>query len=145
MSWWLCAAAKGLRSQLDAKYPGRDKKSDGSIGNAAHAATTSDHNPANDSSPVGAVRAIDIDEDLLGVDGADPGEANLLAAQIVALGRFDARIKYVIFERVIWRRRTRWQPEKYTGPNAHLHHIHTSFTPVGDHDGKPFDLPLLRI
>ena len=145
MKWWTSAAVLQLLAQVNARFPGRDKRSDGVVGDLAHANRASDHNPNPNSKPPWCVRACDIDEDFFGVDGADPGDANLLAAQLVALGPDDPRLAYVIFERVIWRRRNGWRPERYTGANAHLKHIHVSMTSRGDHDGLPFALPILEV
>ena len=140
--WWLCAAGKTLRQQILARFPDRDKTSDGSIGDARHAASKSDHNPDPLS---GVVRAIDIDEDLLGKDKPDPHEANLLVAELVWLGFDEPRLSYVIFEGVIWSRVREWRPRRYTGVNQHSNHIHVSFTPAGDNDARVFDLPMLKV
>lgn len=136
MSWQLSEAAKRLRAEINLLYPKRDKKSDGALGDAAHSARVSDHNPDKN----GWVRAIDIDEDLTGKDGSDTPLANALAAQIVALGKKDRRLKYVIFEGQIWSATYGWKAKPYTGVNAHKHHIHVSFNPAGDTDGRPFGL-----
>lgn len=136
----LCAAGVKLRDQINATWPNRDKASDGWLGDAAHAARKSDHNPDEH----GVVRAIDIDEDLLGAAHQDPQIANDLAAQLVLAAKTgEDRIAYVIFEGKFYSPRTKWQAEAYTGPNAHNHHIHVSFTTAGDADGAPFHLPLL--
>jgi len=120
MSWRLAKSLDKLREQVDELYPGRSKRSDGTIGDAAHAATVSDHNP--DSGEV--VRALDLTHDP--EHGLD---ARQLADQLVA--NRDPRIKYVISEGRIassypahgypaWS----WRP--YTGLNAHKTHVHVS-------------------
>jgi hypothetical protein len=105
-----------LLSQIDAKYPGRSKSSDGWIGDAAHQATKSDHNPNS----AGVVQALDITHDP--ANGVD----TWALAETLRLNR-DPRIKYVIsngriFSSVVdpWN----WRP--YTGANAHAHHVHVS-------------------
>ncbi len=52
-----------LREQADDAYPDRDRKSDGTIGDAKHSTRKSDHNPDPDT---GYVRAIDLDADFNG-------------------------------------------------------------------------------
>lgn len=99
------------RSDVNARWPGRDRTSDGWIGDTSHAARPSDHNPAR---PSGIVRALDID-----VDGID--RAALVAALIA-----DERTEYVISHGVIYQRRYGFAPRPYTGPNKHTEHIHLS-------------------
>ena len=143
MNWWLSAAAKQLRDQINARWPGRDKRSDGSVGDLAHAIRKSDHNPDPTSNPPLVVRAIDIDEDFTGPD--DP-LANKLLIQLLALN--DPRVKYCIFESCIYSRKPggdgNYSVRPYNGPNKHAHHIHVSFTERGDHDATPFALPILE-
>lgn len=120
MSWRLAESLKKLREQINAAYPNRDKASDGALGDAAHSARKSDHNPwIKDKNGTGVVTAIDIDRDFN--DGHDGRE--LVAA--LQKGR-DRRIKYIIFERQITVKGdvSRWKP--YKGANAHNHHIHIS-------------------
>lgn len=143
MSPRLCAAGIRMRKEIDLLWPKRDKQSDGWLASAAHHAANpnSDHDPDPESKPPGLVRAIDIDEDLGGHDGADPTSANRLCARIVAVAKAgDPRIKYVIFEGRYWSAKTAWKPKTYTGPNAHAKHLHVSFTTAGDLDAGPFQL-----
>lgn len=122
MSWFLAPALVQLRSEVNALWPGRDRASDGSVGDTSHAARTSDHNP--DYAAGGIVRAIDIDEDIVaGLTAA--GEAMPLVNQIIR----DRRVAYVIYEGRIWRNPavfTHGGWGAYTGTNAHLHHVHVS-------------------
>lgn len=135
-TWRLSLAAERMRNEINGIWPKRDKKSDGAVGDTSHSRRVSDHNPDDN----GWVRAIDIDEDLNGKDGSDPVVANRLAQVIVDIAKVDDRIKYVIFEGQIWSDKSQWKPRKYDGVNAHSKHIHVSFNPSGDTDGKPFGL-----
>lgn len=130
----LVAAGVTLRAQVDERWPGRDKRSDGWIGDAAHAARKSDHNPDAD----GWVHALDIDKD--GID------AQALAEQLAA---------YAAEEHRAGRRRILnivWNDQVASGTYAnhfwtfrgsgygHLEHIHVSFTDAAELDGGPFPL-----
>jgi hypothetical protein len=124
MNWRNCQASLSLVSAINAKYPGRDKASDGTIGDAAHATRDSDHNPwVKDSHGQPVVRARDVDKD--GVDAA------WIVEQLRLLGqRGDRRLRnqgYVIFNRRITNADfSGWHV--YTGINPHDHHFHVSFS-----------------
>ena len=135
----LCKAGETLRDQVNARYPSRDKTSDGWLGDSAHASRVSDHNPA---APSGVVRAIDIDRDLSG--RAKPDVMPYLADSIRECAKTDKRIAYVIFDGKIASSKKSWAWRPYSGINAHRHHCHISFTPKGDEDGKKFTIPLLE-
>lgn len=136
----LVAGGVTLRNQIDARWPNRDKRSDGWIGDAAHQGRTSDHNPDSK----GLVHAIDIDEDLNGSNN----DNRWLADQIIAnarLGRAGSdRLKYVVYEDKIasgtypttfWT----WRGDNY----GHTIHMHISFTTKGENDGMDFAVPIL--
>jgi hypothetical protein len=125
-----------LREQADDAYPDRDRKSDGTIGDAKHSTRKSDHNPDPDT---GIVRAIDLDADFNG----QASTAAYIADQIRIAARTDKRIAYVIFNKKIASARSLWRWRKYTGVNPHIKHIHVSFTKAGDTDSKFFNIPLL--
>lgn len=124
MSWRLATALVNLRNEVNARWPKRDKASDGTIGDAAHASRTSDHNPwVKDRNGVGVVRAVDIDKD--GINAA------WLAEHVRQLGaNGDPRLRnggYVIFNRRITNPDFRaWRA--YTGSNPHTKHVHISFS-----------------
>jgi murein L,D-transpeptidase YcbB/YkuD len=102
-----------LLAQVNALAPNRDKSSDGWIGDAAHQATKSEHNP----NAQGVVRAIDITHDP--ADGFDSWAfAEMLRA------RADPRLYYVISNGRIANPGQAWR--KYTGSNKHDHHVHIS-------------------
>ena len=122
--WRVAKALLALREQVNAMAPNRRKKSDGTIGDAAHASRASDHNPWVRDAGVGVVTGMDITHDPAG--GCDAGAlANALLASR------DPRIKYVIFNRRIASHLRKgaaapfeWRP--YGGSNPHTHHVHIS-------------------
>lgn len=135
----LVAGGVALRGQIDRRWPKRDKASDGWLGDAAHAARESDHNPDSK----GVVHAIDVDEDLRG----SKGDSLWLADQLIAYARMKRdgsnRLKNIVYEdRVssgtyadrfwVWR----------DGEYGHTEHVHVSFSTVGEKNGKPFLLPI---
>jgi hypothetical protein len=115
MEWRLAKSLKKLQTQINEMAPGRSRVSDGTIGDAAHAARKSDHNP----NAQGIVAAIDVTHDpSRGCDG------RFLSRSLIA----DSRVKYVIFNSQIWKARTgEW--EHYGGDNPHDHHVHVSIKP----------------
>lgn len=132
MYWKLAPCLVQLRTQINAAYPDRSKGSDGTIGDEAHAASKSEHNP----DPDGTVRAIDITHDPAhGLDG------NRLAAQLVTSR--DSRILYVIWNRRIARSYSKpgipaWSWAPYAGLNAHKTHVHVSVTVAGANNTRPW-------
>lgn len=120
-----------LTSQINAAWPERDTTSDGAIGDAAHASRNSDHNPwVIDRNGQPVVTAQDIDEDLT-------SDIHSLQSVVDAICRSrDSRVKYLIYEGRITVKGSnlqRW--ERYTGKNAHKHHLHISVFP----DQRLFD------
>ena len=63
MAWRVAKSLLHLREQINAKAPNRDKSNDGTIGDAAHASRSSDHNPWVKDGSEGVVTAIDITND----------------------------------------------------------------------------------
>jgi hypothetical protein len=137
----LCKAGQQLRLQIDDSYPDRDRTSDGWIGNLAHQATKSDHNP--DKAHGNVVRAIDLDRDLSGK--AKPDLMPYLADEIRRFAKKDKskRISYIIFNGKIASSRMGWRWRKYSGINPHTAHCHISFTKKGDADGSFFNIPMI--
>lgn len=118
MSWRPAKSLDTLLKQVNANWPKRSKRSDGTIGDAAHSARASDHNPNEH----GVVCARDFTHDpSVGLD------ARKLAEDLIASR--DTRIKYIISNGQIcsgiggtkpWV----WRP--YSGANAHRQHVHIS-------------------
>lgn len=129
MAWRLANSLVKLRDQINAAYPNRNKASDGTIGDAAHAASASDHNP----NAAGVVCAMDITHSpQTGLD------AHALADRL-RVNRHP-NLKYIISNKRIAGAWTNWAWQAYTGPNPHSSHIHISVG-VGS-DGKsvqPYD------
>lgn len=106
----LAGSLDRLFDEVDAVWPARSKASDGWIGDRAHAARKSEHNPDGR----GVVHAIDITT--AGID-----KARVLKALIS-----HPAVWYVINDGRIWSRTYGWKARRYTGANPHAHHIHVS-------------------
>lgn len=136
--WRNCNASLRLLDAVNALWPGRDKASDGTIGDAAHASRDSDHNPwIIDPQGIGVVRARDIDS-----DGIPADQVAETLRQMAAAG--DTRLTgggYVIFNRRITK--PDWSGwAVYTGVDPHTGHIHVSFSrnAAGYDSNAPWDL-----
>ena len=125
MTYRIAKSLSKLRSQANARWPTRNIKSDGWIGDANHLKkgfANSDHNPHVKDGATGIVTAIDVTHDPK--SGCDAG-----VIADVLVGSRDPRIKYVI-----WNRRiisgdagpSPWTWRKYTGKNPHNMHVHIS-------------------
>jgi hypothetical protein len=112
MAYYLAASLVSLRNEVNAAHPDRDKTSDGWIGDASHAARTSDHNP--DYASGGVVRAIDIDH-----DGIDRVKLRRVAAA-------NSATEYIIQDGYIYTRQNGFRAAIYTGANKHDKHTHIS-------------------
>lgn len=122
MSWRLARSLKTLRDQVNAAWPNRDKRSDGSIGDAKHSSRKSDHNP----NAAGDVCALDIDKDL-----SDTVTVETIVNALVASR--DPRIKYLIWRgRILSSKVDAWTWRKYTGSNGHFEHLHISVGPAAN-------------
>lgn len=108
---YLAPSLARLRTSINTRWPGRDKSSDGWIGDSAHASRTSDHNP---DPPSMVVRALDIDKDGVHIP-------TVLAAMML-----HPATRYVIHNKRIYHRDRQMQPVRYTGVNDHARHVHDS-------------------
>lgn len=123
MAWRNCTASVRLVEEVNQRWPNRSRVSDGTVGDAAHATRSSDHNPWLILRGEGIVRARDITAN--GIDA--PWLAEFLRQRGQA---GDPRLRgggYIIFNRRIttsdWRG---WKT--YTGTNPHTSHVHVSFS-----------------
>ncbi len=130
-NWELVPCLEQLRTELNQIAPKRDKTTDGTIGNAAHQKSVSDHNddeigrvPIRDADSKHEVHAIDLDTDLR--------EPNLTMEMVVqhTLSRCrtgkEKRLRYVIYNRRIWEASNGWKQRKYIGDSPHTEHAHFS-------------------
>lgn len=110
-------ACKYALAEATDRWPDRSKISDGICSSPIHRVQSpnSDHDEGN---------AFDLTHDPShGVD------CSALVGMLV--GRRDPRVKYVIWNRTIWRSYPKpglpaWTPEPYTGTNTHTRHCHVS-------------------
>lgn len=112
MRWRLAPAVLTLLTEMNMRWPNRDRRSDGGVGDVAHSTRTSDHNVDAD----GTVNAYDFD-----VDGID---VELLKRAAEA----HPAVTYWIHNRQIAHRAHGFQPRPYYGSNPHSAHVHISFT-----------------
>lgn len=138
MTWRVAYSLDTLLAEINTAAPKRDKAADGSIGDAAHSARASDHNP----NVYGAVRARDFTHDPAGGLDCDDLAAHLWGR----LGRHPALGSgaYIIWQRRIVstdRLAEGWRA--YTGSNPHDHHLHLSVatSPSGYDSRAPFGWP----
>ena len=137
MAWRVAKALEKMREQVNAQYPNRSKRTDGTIGDAAHRSRASDHNPHISDSGVGVVSALDITHDP--ANGVD----TYALAEHLRLKK-DARVKYVISNKRIFSSTTSpWTWRKYSGSNPHSAHMHVSVKATKSHydDTRAWDLP----
>lgn len=134
MAWRLAKSLIVLFNEYDRAYPGRDKASDGTLGNAAHRRgwESSDHNPwVKDGKGTGVVRAGDFDagKGLTPSESAD-GPGDDLLADLLRAGKADHPAlgtgSYIIYEGYFYSRANGWKQRRYNGPNKHHSHVHVS-------------------
>jgi len=138
MTWRNPPALLAIRADADRVAPGRSHASDGTIGDASHGASVSDHNPA----PDGDVHAIDITNDP--AHGMDGWKWAQTVADRIKAGQ-ETRVKYlvsnngnvdVIFNPTVsmsWR-------QNGSAKQDHRSHLHVSilYTEKAEQDTSPF-------
>jgi hypothetical protein len=140
MTWRAMSSLLVLRDQANAIAVGRSTASDGLVGDTAHQAEESDHNPHNVPG-VGPemVTALDLTHD------PAHGFDSYLFAEVLRTHR-DRRIKYVIsnhriFSSYATSTRAAWTWGTYTGTDPHTNHVHVSVLDAAVSDtSTPWDL-----
>jgi len=139
-TWKPVAGITTLRKQVDERWPKRDKRSDGIVGDLAHQGRPSDHNPDSR----GYVHALDLDEDFRGSENDNRWYAEQLIAYARTKRSGYQRLKNVVYENRV--ASGTYADHNWTwrdGDYGHTRHIHTSFTTKGESDGSEFDIPIL--
>lgn len=146
-AWVETKGLQHLLAQINDWAPDRDKTSDGEIGDAAHQKEKSGHNPDitgnaeyKDGDNLNEVRALDVDSDL-----RMPGiSMQTMVDHIRALPNVSSRLRYIIYNEVIYEASNGWRGRPYTGPSQHKEHAHFSgaYTQAADNDSPPFDYRL---
>jgi hypothetical protein len=141
-NWQLTKGLQNLRAQVNEAFPDRDTTSDGTIGDKAHQAETSGHNPDDtagsrpewngDDDANAEVRAWDMDSDLR----AAPATAQQVVDHIRKLPGVSSVLRYMIYNRKIYQASNGWFPQVYSGASAHTEHIHFSgaYTQAADNN-----------
>jgi hypothetical protein len=146
-SWVATPGVLNLRRQFDEAFPDRDHASDGTIGDLAHQLeSASSHNPDltgnaewEDGDRKNEVRALDVDSDLR-YQGVT---MQTVVDHLRALPGLSSVIRYMIFNRVIYRASDGWAGKPYTGSSPHTEHAHftMAFTQAAD-ENTTFDYRL---
>lgn len=112
-------------------------------GDAAHQTSTSDHNEddtagskaeQSDADSVPEHRAVDVPT----LGPMSMATLRVLRARLTDRPANRPRMRYVILERTIWRKRNGWKPETYTGE---FHdHLHVSGDAADDENGAGWDI-----
>lgn len=143
MSWRPARSLIVLRDQVNEAWPSRNKASDGIIGDVYHQGTVSEHNPSDDVDGDGWGEGPNVDDIVLAIDIThDPEhgcDIDKLSDALVASR--DARISYVIANRLITGPNYNWVWTSYDGDDPHTNHLHLSLlhNPSAD-DTRPWSI-----
>lgn len=142
MGWIVAPNMDKLRDQIADRWPGVVI---GTIGDLAHAAGTSGHNPddtagvkaeLSDGDSLQEVRALDpmISSHFTAADAAE------LVRILTTVPACRARLYYVIYNRRICSRSHGWVWRPYTGSDPHTGHVHLSGWAADDANATPWPI-----
>lgn len=137
--WRNAAALDSIRREADRRWPGRSHASDGTLGDARHRASKSDHNPDF----AGVVHAIDLTNDP--EHGFDAWEQAQRIGRRMLDGR-EQRVEYLVsndgtHDKILNPTVSRsWRDNNAEGGQSHRSHLHVSIkhTPAAEGDTTPF-------
>lgn len=133
-NWRVVADLLDLRAEFNALGPARDKGADGTIGDAAHQARSSDHNPDDtpgsvtphsDSDSVPEVHALDVDSSGPWLNGATMAKAVAVLLSKMRLLGSSAPLAFVIWDYHIYEN-PKFLAADYGGDDPHTGHAHFS-------------------
>lgn len=128
---------------LDTVCPAREQSGDGWIGDKAHQAETSGHNP--DDTPGVKAERQDADNKPE-VRAADTSTrlnhakitVYMIIAAILAYRPDRDKLIYIIYNRTIWSAANNWAPKPYHGGDPHDTHFHMSGAASADENASPW-------
>lgn len=133
-SWVVVPDLLSLRAEFDQLAPHRDRGADGTIGDTAHKARSSDHNPDDtagskvphsDTDKIPEVHALDVDSTGPWPEGMTMARSfNLLRLKMMGMGT-RAPLAFLIFDRQIAEYPS-WKIGPYDGTDPHTGHLHAS-------------------
>jgi len=132
MGWFLNPALTRWRNEVNARYPRRDKTTDGTIGDRPHSLRTSDHNP----DPDGSVDAWDMDRDL--VPGNVAESRRIIKEILIPVFQRHPAARYWIFERQIAHVNNGWRKDPYDGDSPHTEHVHFNSNQATEKNTSPW-------
>jgi hypothetical protein len=144
--WVLVPCLVSLRAEFNLAGPNRSKASDGSIGDTAHASSSSDHNPDEtgatpyeDSDRLNEVHAIDVTRAGPWLSGFDFDDA-VDRVRLRHLRGEDDRLQNIIYKARIASRSWGWTWRPYGGGNPHDKHAHFSarYSTAQESDTSPW-------
>lgn len=148
MAWTRTLNAQNFQRQINARFPRRDRASDGTIGDEEHRKRRSGHNPDDtpgslpawdgDPDDLQEVRSVDVDSDL-GDPTCGPQD---LVDHLRRLPEFGSVCRYLIFDGHWYHYRNGFVKEPFDG-DPHREHIHYEgqWTQAADNNGT-FDFRL---